>query len=119
MNIKLKRYGTATAVAVGVLLCAGCGNTNGTATINYTQVGACNGWKDGGILHSAGPNQAYVVFKVQSIDNTQGKVNFSFDPSKMAVNTGSHPHMDPSLSLRPPSWEPCNSFQPPSRRVSW
>jgi len=72
---------------------------NGTATIDFKQVGACSGWKDGNTLHSAGPNAAYVVFKVHSIDNSQGKVDFAFDPSKVSVNAGSHPHMDSSLSL--------------------
>ena len=86
-------------VLLATFLCAGCTPTNGSATINFTQVGACNGWNDGQTLHSAGPNAAYVVFKVHSIDNTQGKVDFNFDPSKMAVNTGSQPHIDSSISL--------------------
>ena len=75
-------------------------NPKGTATITFHQVGSCNGWNDGTSLYSAGPNAAYVVFKVHSIDNTQGKVNFAFDPAKMWVNAGSpKPHMDPNLSL--------------------
>jgi hypothetical protein len=74
---------------------------NGTATITYHQVGSCNGWNDGTTLWSAGPNAAYVVFKVHTIDNTQGTVDFNFDPAKMTVfNGGSpRPHIDPGLSL--------------------
>ena len=89
------------AVLFGTSGCSGCNTAtpNGTATIDFKQVGACNGWNDGAMLHSAGPNAAYVVFKVHTIDNNAGKVNFAFDPAKMAVNTGSKPHMDSSLSL--------------------
>jgi hypothetical protein len=81
--------------------CSGCNTAtpNGTATIDFKQVGACNGYTDAGVLHNAGPNAAFVVFKVHTIDNSAGKVNFAFDPAKMAVNTGSKPHMDSSLSL--------------------
>jgi hypothetical protein len=86
-------------IATLLLLCGFDSCSNGTATIDFKQVGACNGWDDGVTLHSAGPNAAYVVFKVHSIDNTQGKVNFAFDPAKMAVNVSTHPHMDSSLSL--------------------
>lgn len=89
----------ATLVACVAIALVACGNPNGTAVVNFTQVGACNGWNDGTTLHSAGPNAAYVVFKVHNIDNSQGKVDFAFDPSKMYVNTTSHPHMDSSLSL--------------------
>ena len=89
------------AVLFGASGCSGCNTAtpNGTATIDFKQVGACNGWNDGSVLHSAGPNAAYVVFKVHTIDNKAGKVNFAFDPAKMAVNTGPKPHMDSGLSL--------------------
>ncbi len=93
-----------TAALTVTIICVsgfdGC-NSNGTATITYHQVGSCNGWNDGTSLWSAGPNAAYVVFKVHSIDNTQGKVDFNFDPSKMGVYNGGSPtpHMDPGLSL--------------------
>lgn len=89
------------AVLFGTSGCSGCNTAtpNGTATIDFKQVGACNGWIDAGVTHSAGPNAAYVVFKVHTIDNNAGKVNFAFDPAKMAVNSGSKPHMDSSLSL--------------------
>lgn len=77
----------------------GCTSTNGRATINFTQVGTCNGWNDRQTKHSAGPTMVFVVFKVLSIDNTLGKVDFIFDPSKMTVNVGSQPHVDSSISL--------------------
>ena len=98
MTPRLKRFVVPFALLVCLLVSSGC-NSNGVATINYTQVGACNGWNDGSELHTAGPNAAYVVFKVQSIDNTSGKVDFAFEPSKMAVNVSSRPHMDSGLTL--------------------
>jgi hypothetical protein len=100
MRRLLKGVGAMLPVVLALLLLCGfdaC--SNGTATISFKQVGACNGWNDGSSLYSAGPNAAYVVFKVHSIDNTQGKVNFAFDPAKTAVGVSSRPHMDSGLSL--------------------
>ena len=100
MKIRFGRFFLVVSLALGVsMVLDGCGGGNGTATINFTQVGACNGWKEGNDTHAAGPNAAYVIFKVHNIDNTQGTVNFAFDPSKMYVNITGRPHMDPNLSL--------------------
>jgi hypothetical protein len=60
----------------------------GTAQVTYRQVGACNGWVSGDVTHSAGPNAAYTVFQVTSVDNSNGKAAFTLDPSKLAVNAG-------------------------------
>lgn len=68
-----------------------CPNPNGTATIRFEQLGACNGYKDGFNTVSAGPNAAFVLFKISNIDNTNGKVNFSYDPTKLCVSSSSPP----------------------------
>jgi hypothetical protein len=63
----------------------------GTATITYHQTGACNGYQDtvfcpeGGCFISAGPHEAFVVFGIESIDNTKGTVAFKFDPTRLFV----------------------------------
>jgi len=76
-------------------------NPNGTATINYHQTGACNGGQgqsgDPSTFYNAGPHAAYVVFGIERIDNSQGRVPFNFDPTKMFVNGGNH--VDPGLMI--------------------
>jgi hypothetical protein len=84
-----------------VVFLAGCPpSTNGTATIRYEQLGACNGYQEGNTVVSAGPNAAYVLFKINNIDNRNGKINFPYDPGKVFVN-GSQPraHVDSTLML--------------------
>jgi hypothetical protein len=90
-----------TALTLGAAICLnGCTNGNGTATITFNQVAACNKWYEGpGETYDAGPNQAYLLLKVTSIDNTAGKVDFHWDPTKMYINSGSHPHFDTSTAL--------------------
>jgi hypothetical protein len=79
---------------------AACPNPNGTATVRFEQLGACNGYKEGNNVVSAGPNAAYVLFKVIDIDNRNGKATFAYDPTKLYV-TSSNPraHVDLNLSL--------------------
>jgi hypothetical protein len=66
------------------VLGAGCQPT--PVTINYQQTGACNGDPSASVPYNAGPNQAYVVFHIESIDNSLGgSTNFFFDPSRLFV----------------------------------
>ncbi len=80
---------------------AGCSSSsNPVVTITYKQVGACNGYEtsNGGV--SVGPNAAYVIFAVDTIDNSQSSQDFAFDPTHLFVNLGGqHVHIDTSLSL--------------------
>lgn len=57
----------------------------GTATISYSQVGACNG----DAAAPARPNQAYVIFKVEDVDNSKGNVDFLFLPTRLYVDQSS------------------------------
>ena len=102
MNSRLPKMGMLMLLIamVGVLAgFDGC-NQNGTATVNFEQIGACNGYLDGGSLVSAGPNAAFVLFKVHDLDNRQGKVNFNFDPARMFVNSSTpRAYMSSTLSL--------------------
>ncbi|MGB7201395.1 MAG: hypothetical protein WBD16_03905 [Pyrinomonadaceae bacterium] len=66
-----------------------CPNPNGSATIRFEQLGACNGYKDGVNVISAGPNAAFVLFKINNIDNRNGTVNFSYDPAKLCISSSS------------------------------
>lgn len=85
------------------LTLAACPNPNGTATISYHQTGACNGGQgqsgSPSTFYSAGTNQAYVVFGIERIDNSAGKVNFNFDPTKLYVNSSQRDFVDPTLMI--------------------
>jgi hypothetical protein len=99
VGMKIERMLFAVAFVAATITAIGCGPNN--ATINFTQIGACNGYKDtSSTIVSAGPNAAFVVFRVDSLDNTGSSVAFNFDPSRMWVNgTSPHAHMDSGLTL--------------------
>lgn len=89
------------AIPAALVFLAGCpSGSNGTVTIRYEQLGACNGYRDGNNVVSAGPSAAYVLFRISEIDNRNGKTGFQYDPAKVFVN-GSQPraHVDTSLML--------------------
>jgi choice-of-anchor A domain-containing protein len=67
-------------------------------TITYHQTGACNGFVDSSGGHSAGPNQAYVIFGIERIDNSGGP-SFAFDPANLYVQQASRHFFDSSLSI--------------------
>jgi hypothetical protein len=93
----------AALAAAFVALGCGPGSVNPDQTvINYRQVGACNGWLEGNVVHSAGPNAAYVIFKVSSINNEKSSKDFSFDPERLYVpSSGARVDTDLSLPLGP------------------
>jgi hypothetical protein len=80
-----------------------CPNPNGTVTISYHQTGACNGGQgqsgNPSTTYFAGTNQAFVVFGIERIDNSAGSGNFSFDPTKLFVNSTTRDFVDPNLMI--------------------
>ena len=68
-------------------------------TITYHQTGACNGYVNsfGGV--NAGPNAAFVMFGIESIDNSSGAAPFGFDPTKLYVQQATQEFVDPSLQI--------------------
>jgi len=69
------------------------------AIIKYHQVGACNGYVNGFGGVNAGPNAAFVVFAIESIDNSATLKNFAFDPSKLYVHQAVDNFMDFGLQM--------------------
>jgi hypothetical protein len=55
-------------------------------SINYHQVGACNGFPTSFGETNAGPNAAFVVFAIESVDNTKTTSTFAFDPTRLYVH---------------------------------
>jgi hypothetical protein len=89
------RVGSAMALA----LLAACQNSNGTATIRFEQLGACNGYVDGVNAISAGPTAAFVLFRINTIDNKSGKVPFNYDPAKVCLSSNGSSCVSTMLSL--------------------
>jgi hypothetical protein len=83
-------------VTLIITLLPGCppgGGPGPLATIKYHQVGACNGYD----AVSAGINFAYVVFKIEAVDNTQPSIDFHFDPSRFFINQSPRRFVDTNL----------------------
>ena len=82
-------------------LVSGCGQPakNDVVTINYEQVGACNGFENGSGVTSAGPRAAFVIFRISNIvNNASAARNFDFDPNLLFIN-GSSPREFASTTL--------------------
>lgn len=92
---KTLRAGT----ALGLVLLAACQNPNGIATIRYEQLGACNGYKDGFNTVSAGPSAAFVLFRINTLDNKDGKVPFNYDPGRVCLGSSTSSCVSTTLSL--------------------
>jgi hypothetical protein len=67
--------------------------------INYHQVGACNGYGTGSGLISAGPNQAFVIYRIDSIDNSGGTSPFNFNPGNSYVQQINPSALDTTVSM--------------------
>jgi hypothetical protein len=83
--------------ALAVLL-HGCGAPD--ATIHWHKVGACNGGVsqtgDPSQSYNAGPNQAYVIFAIENVDNRGVSQAWTLDATKFHVGSAS---FDPSLMI--------------------
>lgn len=70
-------------IVTSCIALSGCGlGSAGTATVSYQQVGACNGYG----AATGRPNQAYVIFKIETVDNSKGNVDFLFIPTRLNVD---------------------------------
>lgn len=87
--------------ASGIQVYASCTRIEPPAvTITYHQTGACNGFIDSfGDLTEAGTNFAYVIFGIETIDNSARSTPFSFDPSRLFIQQSIRDFVDPSLEL--------------------
>jgi|HubBroStandDraft_6_1064221.scaffolds.fasta_scaffold1041449_1 hypothetical protein len=86
-----------TLIAMVALMAPSC--PNGFVNITYHQVGACNGGATPDGEYNAGPNQAYVVFAIERIDNTQNQNAFAYDPRKIAWTLNTNDAFDANLEI--------------------
>jgi hypothetical protein len=96
--IRIYLLGLALTSGVALSNCNGTPSQN-IVTINYEQVGACNGFNNGSGVTSAGPKAAYVIFRISSINNKESAAqDFNFDPNRLFVN-GTSPRAFASTHL--------------------
>jgi 6-phosphogluconolactonase (cycloisomerase 2 family) len=66
----------------GAGLLSGCATPTPGVTINYRQIGVCDG--TGGV--KAGPNAAFVLYQLDTIANQSSTTSFAFDPTRFSAN---------------------------------
>lgn len=93
---------TLAALCAAPLALVACGPngspSHNVVTLNYTQLGACNGYQLGDTVTSVGPHAAYVVFRLVSVQNTDSQAqSFTFDPSHLFVNQSPRAYVDSGL----------------------
>src|SRR6202034_20406 len=85
----------------GIQIYASCDSLGFPVTIHYHQVGACNGFPTGSGIESAGPKAAYVIFAIESIDNSHGSTSFGFNPSNLYLQQSIRDFFNPGLMIYP------------------
>jgi hypothetical protein len=93
MNQRMKLF----VPLLALYLCS-CGNPD--ATITWHKVGACNGGVsqsgDPSENYNAGPNQAYVIFTIDNVDNRGVNQAWTLDATKFHVGSA---FFDPGLMI--------------------
>lgn len=79
--ISLPCFGLLTAVLSG---CSG--SSDAPASIDYRQIGFCNSYTTSGGVRAAKPNEVFVVYKIDSVDNTKRKADFTFLPNRLYID---------------------------------
>ncbi len=75
--------------SLGVLaaVLSGCAdNSTVPATIDYRQIGFCNTYTTPGGERAAKPNEVFVVYKIDAVDNTKRNADFTFLPTRLYVD---------------------------------
>jgi hypothetical protein len=65
---------------------AGCADNSTPVSIDYHQIGFCNTYTTPGGARASQPNEVYVVYKVDAIDNTKRNADFNFVPTRLYVD---------------------------------
>ena len=90
-------------------------------TIRYHQYAACTAIPTNPGVVTVGPKAAYVVFMIESIDNSGNNTAFNFDQTKIFTqdsHDGLQDFVDPGLSVYPTSSDRSPSSPGRSRRGS-
>lgn len=75
-------------LVLGSIALSGCGGRSASnpTTISYHQIGVCKSYATPTGTEAAKPNEAFAVFKVETIDNTKPNNNFDLDVARVYVD---------------------------------
>jgi hypothetical protein len=75
-------------LAAGSIALSGCGgrSTANPTTISYREVGLCKSYDTPTGTTAARANEAFAVFKIETIDNTKPNSDFNLDPERLYVD---------------------------------
>jgi hypothetical protein len=67
---------------------SGCTDSSTPVSISYRQIGFCDTYTTPGGSRAARPNEVYVVYKIDAIDNAKRGADFNFLPTRLYVDPG-------------------------------
>lgn len=84
-------------VAASIAL-SGCGKRSATnpTMISYSQVGVCNSYAE----EKAKPNEGFVIFKIETIDNAKQSDPFYLDPERLMIDQTTAEFQQKDISRR-------------------
>jgi hypothetical protein len=82
LSFLLPCFGVLTAVL------SGCADSSTTpVSIDYRQIGFCNTYATPGGVRASKPNEVYIVYRIDSIDNAKHNADFTFLPTRLYVDS--------------------------------
>ena len=89
-------------LVAGLIALPGCGGRSAAnpTTISYREVGICKSYDTPTGTTAAKPDEAFAVFKIETIDNTKQNNNFNFDPGRLYVDQSSAEQKTKSQSFQ-------------------
>jgi len=83
---------------IGSIALSGC--NQGPVNISYRQVGICKGYDTAAAPVRARSDEAFAIFKVETVDNTKPSESFDFDPTHLYVDQST-----PEQKAKPAVWD--------------
>jgi len=90
-------------LVVASIALSGCGKRSATnpTTISYSQVGVCKSYATPtGDEEKAKPNEGFVIFKIETIDNSKQSDTFHLDPERLMVDQTTAEFQQKDISRR-------------------
>ena len=85
-------------LVAGSIALSGCGKRSATnpTMISYSQVGVCKSYDE----QKAKPNEGFVIFKIETIDNAKQSDTFFLDPERLMVDQTTAEFQQKDISRR-------------------
>ncbi|MGH6834546.1 MAG: hypothetical protein ACREC9_03150 [Methylocella sp.] len=90
-------------LAAGSIALSGCGKRSAAnpTTISYSQVGVCKSYAAlTGNEQKAKPNEGFVIFKIETIDNAKQNSTFYLDPERLMIDQTTAEFQQKDISRR-------------------